>query len=183
MQKNIIKYIKRGDKKAFREVFNSYYHALTAFGYKFIPDRDVVEDMVQEAFISFWEKRQDFDHMNAIKSYLYTSVRNKCLNHSKHQAVRRKHESSLVYELESDHKFSHHVIEEETFHQLLVEIKNLPESAREIMILALNGLKNQEIADELDISINTVKTQKKIAYAKLKQKLEPRFETLLLTLL
>jgi RNA polymerase sigma-70 factor (ECF subfamily) len=75
------------------------------------------------------------------------------------------------------------VIEEETFNLLLAEIKNLPESAREIMILALNGLRNQEIADELNISINTVKTQKKIAYSKLKQKLEPRLEPLLLSLI
>ena len=59
----------------------------------------------------------------------------------------------------------------------------LPDSAQEIMILALNGMKNQEIADELNISINTVKTQKKIAYSKLKQKLEPRFETVLLSLM
>jgi RNA polymerase sigma-70 factor (ECF subfamily) len=183
LQKNLIKYIKRGDKKAFKEVFDAYFHALSAFGYKFIPDRDVVKDMVQESFISFWEKRQDFDHINALKSFLYTSVRNKCLNHAKHQAVRRKHEDSLVYELESDHRFSHHVIEEETFNQLLTEIMELPEAAREIMILALNGLKNQEIADELNISINTVKTQKKIAYSKLKQKMEPRFVALLLSLI
>ena len=183
LQKNIIKYVKQGDKKAFKEVFDAHFHALSAFGYKFIPDRDVVKDMVQEAFIAFWDKRQDFDHISALKSFLYTSVRNKCLNYVKHQEVRRKHEDSLVYELESDHRFASHVIEEETFNQLLTEIKQLPEAAREIMILALNGLKNQEIADELNISINTVKTQKKIAYSKLKQKLEPRFETLLLSLL
>lgn len=179
----MIKHINRGDRKAFREVFESYFSALTAFGYKYVPDQSAVEDMVQEAFISFWEKRQDFDHLNALKSFLYTSVRNKCLNHIKHQAVLKKHEAALVYELESDHQFSRQVIEEETFNQLLVEIKRLPESAREIMVLALNGLKNQEIADELNISINTVKTQKKIAYSKLKEKLGPRFETLLLCLL
>jgi len=183
VHKNIIKHIKRGDRKAFREVFDNYFHALSAFGYKYVSDPPVVEDMVQEAFISFWEKRLDFDHINALKSFLYTSVRNKCLNHLKHQAVLKKHEQILVYELESDHRFSHHVIEEDTFNQLLAEIKLLPDSAREIMILALNGLKNQEIADELNISINTVKTQKKIAYSKLKQKLEPRFETLLLSLM
>ena len=183
MQKNIIKHIKRGDRKAFREIFDTYFHALSAFGYTYVADPPVVEDMVQEAFISFWEKRQDFDHLSALKSFLYTSVRNKCLNHLKHQTVRKKHESALVYELESDHSFGHHVIEEETFNQLLAEIKALPESAQEIMILAMNGLKNQEIADELGISINTVKTQKKIAYAKLKQKLEPRFASLLVSLL
>ena len=183
MNNNIISNIKRGNRKAFREVFDNYFHALSAFGYKFVPDPPVVEDLVQESFISFWEKRQDFDHINAVNSFLYTSVRNNCLNHVKHQAVRKKHEPALVYELESDQNFSHHVIEEETFNHLMTEIKLLPESAMEIMILALNGLKNQEIADELNISINTVKTQKKIAYSKLKQKLEPRLEPLLLSLL
>jgi len=164
-------------------VFDKYFHALSAFGYRYVPDPPAVEDMVQEAFISFWEKRKDFTHINALKSFLYTSVRNKCLNHLKHQSVRKKHEDALVYELESDHNFSQQVIEEETFSALLAEIKKLPDSAQEIMILALNGMKNQEIADELDISINTVKTQKKIAYSKLKQKLEPRFETVLLSLM
>ena len=115
MQKNIIKHIKRGDRKAFREVFDSYFNALSAFGYKYVSDLPVVEDMVQEAFVSFWEKREDFDHISAVKSFLYTSVRNKCLNHVKHQAVRKKHEPALVYELESDQNFSQHVIEEETF--------------------------------------------------------------------
>ena len=183
MHKNIIRHINRGDRKAFREVFDKYFHALSAFGYRYVPDPPAVEDMVQEAFISFWEKRGDFTHINALKSFLYTSVRNKCLNHLKHQSVRKKHEDALVYELESDHNFSQQVIEEETFSALLAEIKKLPDSAQEIMILALNGMKNQEIADELNISINTVKTQKKIAYSKLKQKLEPRFETVLLSLM
>lgn len=183
MHHNIIKHIKRGDRKAFREVFDTYFDALAAFGYKFVSDITTVEDMVQEAFISFWEKRGDFDHIAAVKSFLYTSVRNKCLNYLKHKAVQKKHEPNLVYELESEQHFTAHVIEEEIFNQLLAEIKNLPDAAREIMILALNGLKNQEIADELGVSINTVKTQKKIAYSKLKDQLGPRFETVILSLL
>ena len=183
MHKNIIKHINRGDRKAFREVFDHYFSALAAFGYKYIPDQFAVEDMVQESFISFWEKRKDFEHINAIKSFLYTSVRNKCLNQIKHQAVRKKHEPALVYELESEQHFTAHVIEEETFNQLHLEIRELPESAQEIMLLALNGLKNQEIADELNISLNTVKTQKKIGYSKLKDRLGHKFNTLLLSLL
>ena len=183
MQQNLIKHLREGDRKAFREVFELYFNALSAFAYKYLPDRPLVEDMVQEVFISFWEKREDFHHINALKSFLYTSVRNKCLNQLKHQAVMKKHEPALAYELESDHHFTSHVIEEETFNQLYAEIRNLPGSAREIMILALNGLKNQEIGDELGISINTVKTQKKIAYSKLKEKLGTGFNTILLCLI
>ena len=183
MQKNIIRHINQGDRKAFKVVFEQYFNALSAFGYKFVVDQFVVEDMVQEVFISFWEKRQDFSHMNALKAFLYTSVRNKCLNHIKHQSVVQKHEKALVYDLESEQNFASHVIEEETFNQLFAEIRNLPRAAQDIMLLALNGLKNQDIADELNISVNTVKTQKKIAYSKLKDKINPTINTLLLSLL
>ncbi len=183
LQAELISQIKKGKQKAFNEVFHHYFHPLSAFAYKYVNDVAVVEDMVQEVFISFWEKRGDFDHPAALKSYLYTSVRNRCLNHLKHLAVEKKHEPALLYQLESEQHFSRQVIEEETFRYLLGEIRNLPEASREIMILALNGLKNPEIAEELGISVNTVKTQKKIAYAKLKDKLGPRMGLLLLFLL
>ena len=182
MQKNIIIHINRGDKRAFKEVFDHYFNALAAFASKYVSDQFVAEDLVQEAFISMWEKREDFSHLNALKSFLYTSVRNKCLNHIKHQSVVQKHDKALVYELESEQYFVSHVIEEETFNQLFKEIKDLPPSAREITLLALNGLKNQEIADELKISVNTVKTQKKIAYSRLKEKLGSHFTGILLYL-
>lgn len=180
LQKDIIKQLKQGDRKTFRYVFDQYFNALSAFGFKYTSDASVAEDIVQETFISFWQNRDNFEHYNAIRAFLYTSVRNKCLNHLKHQAVLKKHEASLVYELESEQFFSNHIIEEETFNQLFIEIRGLPKAAQEIMILALNGMKNQEIADELNISVNTVKTQKKISYAKLKDKLGPLMGAVLL---
>ena len=183
MNEIIIKHIRQGHRKAFREVFEHHFHALCAFGYRYLGDPPAVEDLVQEAFVAFWERRNGFDNAATIKSFLYTSVRNKCLNHLKHRAVQKKHESSLIYELESDQHFTRHVIEEETFRILLEEIRKLPEASKEIMILALNGLKNPEIADELGISVNTVNTQKKIAYAKLKNKLGPHMGLVLLILL
>ena len=128
-----------------KSVFNSYFNALCAFGHKYIYDLSAVEDMAQEVFISFWENRNDFDHINAVKAFLYTSVRNKCLNHIKHQAVMKKHEYALNYELYSEQFFTSHIIEEETINQLYIEIRNLPKAAQQIMLLALNGLKNQSI--------------------------------------
>ena len=178
VDKKLFKQIRRGDKQAFRALFDFYFNALAAFGYKYVEDIHAVEDMVQEVFISFWEGREKFDHPVAVKAFLYTSVRNKCLNYIKHQSVRRKHEGSLLYQLESDQYFESHVIEEETFNQLFAEIRNLPASSREIMLLALNGMKNQEIADELQVSINTVKTQKKIAYSKIKDAMGPMVQAI-----
>lgn len=182
-QQKTIKKIKLGDKKAFKGLFESFFDPLVAFGYKYVQDQYVVEDMVQEAFVSLWGNRENFEEMAALKSYLYSSVRNKCLNHLKHEKVKNKHEGALIYQLESDQNFSAHVIEEETFDRLLAEIRMLPTAAQEIMILAMNGMKNPEIAEELNISINTVKTQKKISYAKLKDKLGEAMSLLLLILI
>jgi RNA polymerase sigma-70 factor (ECF subfamily) len=183
LQEDLIRQIRKGKQRAFDQVFTDYYHPLSAFAYKYVNDVAIVEDLLQEVFISFWEKRMDFDHPAALKSYLYTSARNRCLNYLKHLAVEKKHEPALLYELESEQHVTRQVIEEETFRLLLHEIKQLPEASREIMILALNGLKNPEIAEELGISVNTVKTQKKIAYAKLKDKLGPHMGILLFLLL
>ena len=174
--------IKLDNKETFKLIFEGYFTALCSFGYKYIKDNSAVEDLAQEVFISLWDKRQNFDHINAIKAFLYTSVRNKCLNLLKHQVVVQKHEAALIEELEYEQFFTNHVIEEETFNQLYSEIRDLPRSSQEIMILALNGLTNPEIAEELSISVNTVKTQKKIAYSKLKNSMGPLMGAILLSL-
>jgi RNA polymerase sigma-70 factor (ECF subfamily) len=182
MEKAFIESVNRGDKKAFRLVFDKYYNALCAFTYKYIPDQSEIEDIVQDVFVSFWEHNKDFEHLNSIKAFLFTSTRNKCLNYLKHKLVKQKHESAIIYELESNHFFTRHVIEEDTFNQLYQEINKLPSSAQKIMLLALKGLKNREIAIKLSISENTVKTQKKIAYAKIKENISPSLKGFLLSL-
>ena len=163
-------------------MFEEYFNALCAFSYKYINDQPETQDIVQEVFLALWEQKKEFDHINSIKSFLYASVRNKCLNLLKHKVVKQKHEMALIYELESEQFFTNHIIEEEAFKQLYVEIKDLPESAQNIMLLALKGLKNREIAEKLNITENTVKTHKKIAYAKLKKKLKPVLNGLILGL-
>ncbi len=179
---DLIEKLKTGDRDSFDQLFHQYFHRLSAFCYQYISDVAIAEDLVQDTFISLWDKRADFDHPLALKSFLYTTVRNKCLNHIKHQLVVQKHESSIVHELHDDEDFNRKVIEEEVLGQLYDEIKALPNGAQKIMGLVLKGLKNREIADFLGVSENTVKTQKKIAYARLKAKLDPVLYGFLLTL-
>lgn len=159
------------DKYAYKTHFDYYFRPLCAFGYRFIADTETIQDLVQSVFISLWDQRDNFENEKAVKAYLYTSVKNKCLNHLKHLSVRQKHEEQLIYELESGQSYNLQILEEDAFHLLYQEIENLPKSARRIMLLALKGLKNKEIAEKLEISENTVKTQKKIAYSKLKDRL------------
>ena len=166
-----IEKIQKGNKTAFQDLFSQYYSALCSFAYQYMRDAAVVEDIVQEVFVAYWESKSQFSELNPVKAFLYTSTRNKCLNELKHKMVVQKHEPILIKEIESEAYFSEQVILEESFNLLHAEIKNLPESARNILLLSLKGLKNKDIADKLNISENTVKTQKKIAYAKLRDKL------------
>jgi len=183
MADNIILEIKNGNKKSFRSLYEMLISPLYSFANKFLNDTLLLEDIVQESFVSYWGKKNDFENIAAVKSFLYSSVRNACLNYLKHQKVEQKHEESIAYQLESEHYFQNSVIEEETFNLLYLEIKNLPESTQQIMLLALNGLKNPEIAEELGISVNTVKTLKKNAYSKLRLKLSPAMQNSLYSFL
>ena len=177
----LIEDFKKGDKRSFQLIFDEMYQRLCAYSSRYLYDDQEVEDLVQDSFITLWNKRGDFDHINAIKSFLYTSVRNKCLNVLKHQTVIKEHESRLIYELENSDS-EQAIVAEEYYGRLYSEIKELPEASQKIMVLALRGLKNREIAEELGISENTVKTQKKIAYAKLKERLSPVMFSWLLSL-
>lgn len=170
------------DRDSFKYIFDIHFNSLCAFAKRYLSDVSQAEDVVQESFIGLWEKREDFNHINAAKAFLYTSVRNKCLNILKHKTVIIKHEEELILQLESDQFFTEHIIEEETFNKLLFEINLLPQSCKEITMLALNGLKNSEIAEELNISINTVKTQKKIAFSKLRHKMSDTVSALFLVI-
>ena len=181
MYQEQLKKIKRGNKNSFKELYEYYYNPVCSFGLKYIKEITIIEDLIQETFIKVWEIRNNFDTLEALKSFLYTSIKNKSLNYLKHQSVISKHEKNIVTELESQQYFSNSIIEEETFNLLYTQVNNLPESSKKIMLLALNGLKNKEIAEELSISENTVKTQKKIAYKKLKISLNDKLFLFLLS--
>ena len=92
---------------------------------------------------------------------------NTVLNYIKHQKIRLRYEQSL-HDLEDKTLFEYFIIEEEVERILLKTQENLPPKCKRIFILAIQGKNNDEIAKELNISVNTVKTQKKIAYRTLK---------------
>jgi RNA polymerase sigma-70 factor (ECF subfamily) len=182
LESSVLSKINKGDQEAFRQFFENYYQALSAYANSFLNDTTLAQDISQEVFIKFWEKRSLFENEISAKSYLYTAVKNTCLNHFKHLKVVQTYEQRAVQSNNFVSNPDHSAIEQDTFNILYQSILSLPKSAQKIMLLALHGLKNPEIAEKLQISVNTVKTQKKIAYAKLKDQLQPHFFSFLLAL-
>jgi len=160
-----------GDEKTFRIIFDKYYKGLVTYAYGYLYDKDSCEDLVQEVFIHFWEYADNLNIQTSLKGYLYAMVRNKCLNYLKSFKITDNFEvlkdhSNLITEAVFDS--SHEEDEQKVYHQILKNVDTLPEKMQQIVKLKfLHNYKYSEIATELDISINTVKTQLKRAKLKI----------------
>lgn len=156
----------------FRDVYDSMYGTLCLFVQRFTGDYAVSEDVVQEAFIALWDARGNIADQAHIHAFLYRTCRNRALDHLRHEKVKSNFREQGVAMLEDEEQFARFVIEEEVGRILAITQAQLPEQCRRIFAMAvLKGMGNAEIAAELGISVNTVKTQKKIAYRRLKEHL------------
>jgi RNA polymerase sigma-70 factor (ECF subfamily) len=160
---DIMDRLKEGDADAFGTFFTTYYPPLCYFGFQLIRDRPAAEDIVKDTFIKLWQKQQDFGTPQNVKAFLYITVRNACLNYLRHMQVREATNKELSY-LGMDREEAYvlnSMIRTEVMQEIHAEIEKFPEKRRHIFKLAyLEGLKNEEIANMLNISISTVKTQK-----------------------
>ncbi len=175
--KSIIEDIKRGNKAAFRELFEDYYPILCVFALKYISDEEQCKDIAQETLLAYWQNRNDFDDIFKVKGFLYRVARNRCLNIIKREQVDEHYvrEASA----EPEYFFENEVIRQETYLLVRKAVGALPPQMRRIIELAMQGKKNAEIAAELSVAEGTVHTLKKTAYRKLRDQLKEHFYLLL----
>nr|WP_314896418.1 RNA polymerase sigma-70 factor [uncultured Flavobacterium sp.] len=151
-------------KSDLKQIFDTYYEALVQYANRFLSLKDECEDLVQDIFVDLWEKENIFPDEVSLKVYLYKTIRNKCFNVIKHNKVKDKYASEIIQSIEDDDLFLKQILEEEIVRQLHKAIEVLPERKKEIIKLSLKGLKNTEIADILEIKLQTVKTLKSQSY-------------------
>ena len=163
--------------KEYKSLFDKLYISLCLFSNKYINDIEISKDLVQDVFIKIWEEKIIFKNENNIKSYLYTSVKNKSLDYLKSKRYRSTDNFSVnqIEQLENETYFLREVVVIETSSIIEKAINTLPNKCAKIIRLSIKDFKNSEIAEELGISINTVKAQKKIAYKRLKPLLKDYF--------
>jgi RNA polymerase sigma-70 factor (ECF subfamily) len=161
--------IQKDDIKAFKQFFESFYPSVCIFAGKYVKDIALAEDLAQEAFIELWKIKENFTDIKAIKGFIYTVTKNKCLNDIK---LSNNRENLLQIANTSDEYFYELILEEETYSIVHQAVNRLAPQSRKIVWLSMEGNKNQEIADLLNISINTVKTLKKNAYKELRNQLK-----------
>ena len=169
-------------KSDLKKIFYTYYEALVVYANRFLISKDECEDLVQDIFVGLWEKEQRFPDEISLKVYLYKVTRNKCYNIIKHNKVKERYAESALLFVEDDNLFLKQVLEEEIVRQLYKAIEILPDRKRQIIQLSLKGVKNAEIAEALEIKLQTVKTLKSQSYKILREQFKD-METIIYFLL
>jgi RNA polymerase sigma-70 factor (ECF subfamily) len=149
----------------FKLFFQEHFEPLYRFARKYTGDAEIARDMAQESFTRLYERRAAFDSWEKARSFLYTATRNGCLDHLKHLKTRRRY---LPDDSDDDTGFLHEVTYQETSRLLHAAIARLPPRGRAVILHSMNGKNNDEIATAMQVSVNTVKTLKKGAYATLR---------------
>ncbi len=152
-----------------QQLFTEHYKGLCLFARQYIYDNEKSEDIVQDVFLNIWEKKELNASGTQIKSYLYTSVRNRCLNYIRDH--KKFNDNVEVAHIENAHE--HNRVEyRELEHLIKDSIASLPEKCREVFEMSrFREMKYQEIADALGISIKTVEAQMSKALKVLREKL------------
>lgn len=149
----VMNLIKRGDKKAFKRLFDEYYVPLCRFVNLRVEDVYASEEIVQDLFVYVWEKRLEIEIRITIKAYLFQAARNRALNY-----CRDNSRISFLYDLPDDRSAEDKTVEINELQNLIEEaIIALPEKCSEIFRLSREKhLSNAEIAEAKGLSVRTV---------------------------
>lgn len=167
---------------AFKQLFKDYYQDLTYFSAKILKDPIAAEDITQEVFIRLWEKENHFDNLLSLKSYLYLSARNSCINYLKHHRIATEFENSLSEETCEESTWNT-IVESEIISILSEYIHQLPLECAKIMNLVMQGYNSTEISTLTGASSSTVRSQKQRGIMLLKKMVSPELYALLVLFL
>ena len=154
----------KGNEVAFEYFFYKFYNNIVGFCVQFIYDENEAKNITQEAFLNLWKQREKIETVNGISAFLYTYSKSKCLNIIRHKKVKDKYinntltdrENLLNIEILQSLKFDSLTFTE-LENLIFNSINELPEKTKEIFNKKkFENKKNQEIADEMNISIKTV---------------------------
>ena len=152
----------------FKELFLQSYTDMVRTALFYVHDTGIAEDIVEDIFVKLWEKRHCLTAISNTRSYLQNAVRNSCLNYLEHLHVEDKYQQKFLNETEDEQ-----ISSEDYIIRVRELLQELPPKRRRILELsAIESRTYQEIASEMDISINTVKDHIKKAYAFIRGKLD-----------
>lgn len=172
-------------QSCFEKIYKLYYPKMFAFAKNYIQANEDAENVVQDVFVVLWEKKDELELSCTLTTYLFTLVKNRCLNYLRHKLIEEEFNTQMkeelgfkLYALESlEYSYPS---EKELQAVIQRALDALPERCREVFIKSrIEGLKYKEISEELGISVNTVENHIVTALKKLRVALKDYLPLLL----
>lgn len=166
--------LKHDDQYAYTEIFERYKEVLLRHAYRILTDKDEVNDVVQDIFLTLWQKRASIEFKVSLFSYLNTSVRNRIFDLLSHKKLVLKYAESINKFLVEGYNVTDDEIRERELSAIIErEIEYLPAKMKEVFLLnKKEGFSYKEIAEKLNITDQTAKQQVYKALKILKPKLD-----------
>ncbi len=160
-QDKIIEGLKSGDKLIFEEIYREYYMPLCYYCLRYVDDIEDSEEIIQDLFLKLWDKRKELVINSSLKAYLYRSVQNYAFNYLSKKKTREKYYSLQARQIYNSFDNGYSKLEEDELRSILkYAILQLPEKRRRIFELSrFDGMKYNNIANYLSISVKTVEAQ------------------------
>jgi RNA polymerase sigma-70 factor (family 1) len=159
--KQIVKKLRNGDKKAFESVYWAYREPVYALALNYLKDPELAEDAIQDIFLKLWAKKRDLNDEKSLHGFIFISLKNHVLNMMKLNKRRIIRQFEYL-EISSNSKLG---TDEVVYHaelEILLQqgLDHLPKKKQEVYRLKqIDGFSNQEIAERMNISVHTVKSQ------------------------
>lgn len=165
-----VKCLREGSHRAFEEVFLAYYDKIKVFIFDYTKSEADAEELTADLFVKLWVDRATLNPSQSFNSYLHTIARNAALNLLKHKLVEQNYQNSSP----EIHSFASNgeeeLIAKETRLLIQMAVDRMPEQRKQIYLLSRNqGLKNEEIAQQLHTSKRNVESQLSLALKEIRK--------------
>lgn len=168
---NLLPDIQNDSHKAFNQLVISMGETLKALAFDILKSKEAAEDIVQDVFVNLWLNRKRLKPDHSLKTLLYVSTRNLALNQLR--ASKREAERHKQFQEEIEEAADTYIIQEEALRLLQEAIGQLPPRTAEVIRLRLEGLKQEEIAQKMNVTVANVKRLQSLGIVKLRQILGP----------
>lgn len=184
-EQELLARIAKGDERAFTELFEGYYSALGEFVFKLTESLPITQEIVQDAFIKIWLKRETLMEIKSFSSYLFIVCRNQTYNQLRKIAGDRSFNLPLEQHFNESIDIEEEIAPVDHYRSLIdASIDKLPEQAKRVYLLSRHQrLKHDEIAKKLNISPETVKKHIQYAVGFIKKDLNSKIDIGVLAIL
>lgn len=156
----LIRQVRQGDEEAYELIFRRYFKVLSVYAMSYLKDIEIAQDITQDVFVKLYESKESLQIHTSLKSFLYTTIRNRCLDYIKINRIHHDHKEIIKHQLAgTDVDKSDAVLKAELQEKIYEAINQLPEQRQKIFKLSrIDGKSNQEIATLLNLTKRTVET-------------------------